>query len=255
MSLAAQQAEFMAHILDEERPATPGWDARFGAGLEIYRNAYRTRLVDALRETYERTAQWVGEESFAAAAAHHVITRPPNSWTLDHAGDGFAEVLAELFAHDPEVAELAWMEWAMHGAFVAADPVPLDREGFLAATAGFAPDDWAAMRLAISPALAMREVAHDVPALWQALARGEDTPHHALDRPHTLLVWREGFTPVFRLADCADAAALAAMQRGEHYGAACAALADSMGEDAAAARAGALLGQWLADGLVTAVNP
>ena len=54
MNLAEIQQEFMAHILGEDRRLPPHWNVRMGDGLEIYRNAYRTRLVDAMRETFPR---------------------------------------------------------------------------------------------------------------------------------------------------------------------------------------------------------
>ncbi|MCP5397510.1 MAG: putative DNA-binding domain-containing protein [Sphingomonadaceae bacterium] len=255
MSLAARQAEFMAHVLEEGRALPDGWDARFSAGLDIYRNAYRTRLVDAMRETFPRTAQWVGEESFAAAAAHHLITNPPSVWTLDLVGEGFPDLLAELFVRDPDVPELAWLEWTMHLAFIAADVAPLDREGFMAAVAGFGEDDWPSMALAFTPSLAWAEVKHDIPRLWNGLKQETEKPEcPALDQPATLAVWREGLQPVFRLLDPAVASLLATMQGGTAYGDACAMLAELVGEEAAAQAAGAALGQWITDGLVVAVR-
>ncbi|WP_273773331.1 DNA-binding domain-containing protein, partial [Brucella intermedia] len=63
MSLAALQQEFMGQVLGEERPLPPHWDARMAEGLAIYRNAYRSRLIDALRDTFPKTVQWVGDET------------------------------------------------------------------------------------------------------------------------------------------------------------------------------------------------
>lgn len=197
MTLAAQQGAFMAQVLDEAEPLPPGWTARHAAGFAIYRNNYRTALVEALRETYPRTAHWVGEEPFRAAAAHHLILHPPRSWTLDDAGLGFAETLAGLFAADPEVAELASLEWAMHRAFVAADAVPLDAAGFAAATASFADEDWALFELDFLPGTAVFAVGHDIPAIWrEAEADRPGSARHPLSAPHGLLVWREGVAGV-----------------------------------------------------------
>ncbi|MBD3728263.1 MAG: putative DNA-binding domain-containing protein [Sphingomonadales bacterium] len=252
--LAAQQAEFMAHVMADALALPSGWNARFASGLDIYRNAYRTRLVEALRDTFPRTVQWVGDEAFAAAAAHHLITTPPSSWTLDHAGLGFPEVLGELFANDPEVPELAWLEWAMHTAFVAADAAPLTRERFVAATAGFAGEDWAEMRLIFQPAVQTCSVAHDIAKLWNALKQDEAVGDYTLAQPGGLVVWREGLSPVFRMADRTDAEALALLQSGASYGEACSLLADRLGPEEAAALAGSLLGQWLADGLLVGVS-
>ena len=81
--LARRQQEFLAALLDEEAPLPAGWQVRHARGLAIYRNNYRGGLIDTLRDTYPRTEVLAGEAAFARAAAHHCITHPPSSWTLD----------------------------------------------------------------------------------------------------------------------------------------------------------------------------
>lgn len=253
--LARQQAGFMAQVLDEEAVLPPGWTDRQAAGMAVYRNNYRTALVEAMRATYERTARWVGEAAFARAAAHHLIQHPPSSWTLDVIGRGFPDTLAELFARDPEVPELAALEWAMHCAFTAADAAPLDGAGLAAVTAAFSEEDWGAMRIALVPGTALVATGHNLVALWQALAEDVfDAPDYALAAPTDLLVWREGLDPVFRQTDAAEALALAAVLRGARFGDLCAELVERFGEAAGVERAGALLGQWIGEGLVASVR-
>ena len=89
-NLGALQRSFMAQVLDEDAPLPHGWGGRHAAGMGVYRNNYRSALIEALRSTYERTERWVGEAAFRRAAAHHVIANPPSSWTLDDAGAGLA---------------------------------------------------------------------------------------------------------------------------------------------------------------------
>lgn len=252
--LAQRQEHFLGYILDDTRALPTNWNARHAAGLAIYRNAYRARLVDALRETYERTARWVGEDAFRQAAAHHVITHPPKSWTLDDAGAGFADTLNELFAKDREVAELAWLEWAMQRCFVAADAEPMDAAGFGEATAAFAEDDWAHMRLNFLPGTSQTAIAHDIGALWRALGQDDPTPDYATSEPLHCVVWREGLKPVFMQVDAAEGAVLSDLLAGKPYGEACDALIDVLGDDLAAARAGAMLGRWLHHGLIAGVS-
>lgn len=255
MSLAARQKAFMAAILDDEASLPEGWGARHAAALEVYRNNYRSSLVEALAATFERTQRWVGEESFRRAAAHHVILHPPSSWTIDAVGEGFDATLSELFANDPEVAELAALEWAMHRAFVAGDAASLAMADFAERTAGFSEEDWAGLGFVFTPGAALLSVAHDVGALWNAL-KDEDfvAPELGLSALHALLVWREGLRPVFRLMDEADGAALAMGLGGSNFGDICAALVERLGPEEGVARAGALLGQWLQDGLIAGLK-
>lgn len=255
MSLAARQQAFMAAILDDDAALPEGWGARHAAALEVYRNNYRSSLVEALAATFERTQRWVGEESFRRAAAHHVIAHPPGSWTIDDVGHGFDATLAELFANDPEVAELAALEWAMHRAFVAGDVASLAVADFAEATAGFSEDDWAGLGFAFTPGAALLAVAHDVGALWNALKDEDFTaPDIGLAAPHLLLVWREGLRPVFRLMEEADGAALAMALGGGNFGDICSSLVERLGPEEGVARAGALLGQWLQDGLIAGLG-
>ncbi|MXO91790.1 HvfC/BufC N-terminal domain-containing protein [Pontixanthobacter aquaemixtae] len=258
-SLADKQREFMAQLLDEERALPESWTDRHAAGMDIYRNAYRARLVDALRDTYNRTAKWVGEDAYRQAAAHHIITRPPNSWTLDHAADGFPDTLRELFRSNPEVAELGWLEWAMHQAFVAADAEPLDAAGLGEIAAGFAEEDWANMRLTFLPGTDQLPIAHDIGVLWRALgedSREEDgeSPDFSAAEPLHCVVWREGIKPVFMQVKDAEGRALQMMRDGATYGGMCEALIEMLGEEDAVARAGAMLGRWLHNGLIASVS-
>lgn len=245
----------MAAILDDEAMLPEGWGERHAAALEVYRNNYRSSLVEAVAATFERTQVWVGEESFRRAAAHHVILHPPGSWTIDAVGEGFDATLAELFANDPEVAELAALEWAMHQAFVAGDAASLAMADFAQASAGFSEDDWGALAFDVVPGACLLRVRHDVGALWNALKDEDFTaPEIGLASPHALLVWREGLRPVFRLMDEGDGAALALALAGGNFGDICAALVERLGPEEGVARAGALLGQWLADGLIAGLQ-
>ena len=255
MNLAALQQEFMDQVLNDDRAPPPAWNARMAAGLDIYRNAYRVTMVAALRETFPKTALWVGDDAFAQAAAHHVITCPPRGWTLDLVGEGFAETLAGLFAADRDVADLAWLEWAMHRAFTARNCLALDTSGFAAATSSFGEEDWAAMRLAFMPTFLARAVGSDCVALWRALADGEPPASaRPLDEPAACLVWREGLTPVFRLSEPLEAHGLRVALEGGSFGDLCAALQAAASGDDVATTAGTMLGKWLAEGHIFQVS-
>lgn len=250
-TLAARQSAFLAAIHDDAASLPAGWGARQAAGMAIYRNNYRVALVEALKETFARTARWVGEEAFQRAAAHHVIVNPPTSWTLDDAGQGFAETLDELFPGDPEVGELGWVEAAMHHVFSAEDAAPLDAAGFAAATSGFAAEDWDGLHLTFMPRIATRLVRHDLAAIWQATGEEDPAlPDYDLPLPLACHVCREGEQPVFVMAPGHEADGISAMQDGASFGALCALLAGHFSPEAAATEAGAMLGRWLHMGLI-----
>jgi hypothetical protein len=255
-TLASQQSAFIELLLDDERPMPAGWEER---RFDVYRNAYRARIVDAIRDTYPRTERWVGEDAFRRAAIHHAIRHPPNSWTLDAVGEGFSETLTELFSKDPEVAELAWLEWAMHSAFVSADAEPLDSASFASDTSGFVENDWALMALRFLPGTQLQSLEHDIAALWQSLAASEHDaastrPERWTQAKRSCVVWRHGLKPVFMLIDADEAQMLERMLEGSTYGDACAALADTIGSDAAVRQAGTMLANWIHQGMIVSVS-
>ena len=238
MKLAAQQLAFAAEICADDE--TPPPDSR---GMSIYRNGYRARLLSALEASYERTRQWVGEEAFAAAACHYVISQPPRSWTLDAYGADFPAALTSLFAQDGEVAELAWLEWHLQQAFAASDRTELS--GADLAEAGLDDGDWERLRLRMAAGFAARPVAHDCAGLWQALRSSEPAGFTLeLADPAVLVVWRQGLTPRYRALAKDEFAALDCLARGEPFRAA----AELVGETGASVL-GEWFAQWLDDGL------
>lgn len=238
MKLTARQSSFIAEIAapdDGPECASPG--------MAIYRNAYRARLADALATSFERTRRWVGDDMFGAASAHYILTHPPSSWTLDDYGDGFPETLAGLFGEDPEVAELAWLEWHMQRAFAAPDGAELTAAKLAAAAIG--ESEWEALRLAPPTGFACRAVAHDLSALWHGLAGdAAEPPAPPAKADHWLLVWRQGFVPRFRLLDSSEFSALGMLLDGHRFGK----LVEQLGADEIG-RLGQWFAQWLAEGL------
>lgn len=254
-ALAQLQDAFLACLHDDDAPLPPGLDATRAAGMAVYRNGYRARLLDVLAETHPRTVRLVGAEAFHQAAAHHLIAHPPSAWTIDRAGEGFADTCAELFAHDPDVAELAWLEWAMQSAFTAADTAPLTLAGFAAATAEFGPEQWEAFEIVPVAGTALRAATHDLPRLWRSLSDDADQPVvERLDPGQWLLVWREGEEAVFALLPDHEGVALAAAVGGASFGEICAGLAERLGQGEAAAAAGAILNHWLQMGVIESIR-
>lgn len=254
-SLAQRQAELLNNLHNEDAALPEGWSSRHTAGLAIYRNNYRSALIDALLDTFARTSRWVGEESFRKAAAHHIILNPPKGWTLDDVGLGFDVVLSELFVNDPEVSELAWTEWSMSQIFGSLNADPLTGARFAAATTNFHEDDWGSLCLNFMPRTATRIVQNDIAAIWRALNEDEiEIPEYDLAVPLACHIFREGEQPVFITAPAYEAVALEAMINGANFGQVLAVLSEQMPSETAATEAGAMLGRWIKDGMVAAIR-
>nr|WP_281501120.1 DNA-binding domain-containing protein [Erythrobacter sp. F6033] len=250
----------MRSVLDECAPMPDGWGNSQSVGMSVYRGNYRSALVGALENTFERTARYVGEGPFKQVAAHHAIAHPPSGWTIEEAGAGFDATCAQLFAKNPEVAELAWLEWAMLQVSNAPDTQPFGAAEFGATTADFGDEDWMGLRLEFQPCVAAREVQANLSGLWNALDEGADgeRPAPLLDQSKGCIVSREGERPVFQMVASEAAYALSAMQNGAAYGEMIMQIAgDSADADAiqqAAVAAGTMLGDWLNEGVILGVS-
>lgn len=240
MNLADLQHAFQAHVVDGVSPPPPAC-VNGERGYRVYRHAYRATLRDALRDTYARTAAWLGDEAFDAVTSSYVATVRSTSWTLGDYGDLFVDALAAAHPDDPEVAELAWLEWHLRRAFSAASARPVDRETLTSV-------DWERASLGLQPSLAARIVMSDVAGIWRAL--GEERAPGRVLLPITggLVVWRDGLQPRFRTTTATEADALEALLAGETF----AQVARGVGGDPG--EIGGMLARWLDDGLVASVS-
>jgi hypothetical protein len=212
-------------------------------GLDVYRHAYRQRLVEALADAYGKTQALLGAPRFERNALRYIAARPPTTRNLRWYGADFAE---HLEAQHPASAELARFEWALRDAFDGPDSTVLaahDLSGVPAA-------DWATLTLVPVPTAQLLSLAFNTVAVWQALDDEQAPPDSLRSARSTCwLVWRIEPRPHFRSLGAAEEALLRAMLGGASFAAACDS-ARPVCEDAAVI--GSCLRRWLDEGLLTA---
>jgi hypothetical protein len=218
------------------------------AGLAVYHNAYRAQLIDCLRDTYEKLAAWLGDDAFDDAARAYVEANPPRSWTLSDYGERFGATLATIYPEDPEVAELAWLDWTLRRAFGAADCDPID-------AAGLADIDWDQAVFSFVPTLTLNLVQTNCAAIWSALATGTmPPPAERLPSATTIRVWRAGLSPQFKTIAPTEARALRLAMAEFSFGEICRIAIDEVDESGAVQAASQLLSTWLSDGIIVGVQ-
>lgn len=215
--------------------------------LAVYHNAYRMQLLACLRDTFEKTWSWLGDGSFDAAGLQHIEKHPPTSWTLSDYGRSFAKALRELHPQDPEVSELAWLDWTLRRAFDGPNASSLSPDRF-------ASIDWEAARLHLMPTLRVTSIATNCAAIWTAIAEQRMPPAAArLETPTALRVWRQELTPRFRSMGPEEHQALRLALGGHRFSVICEHIAPGRDAEAASQAAGAMLALWLQDGLIADV--
>ena len=220
-----------------------------GSRFDIYRQGYRARLVDALRDSFGHTATYLGDERFDGVARDYVEGHPPRHYSIRWYGDAFPEWLGTTHAQNPDVAELASLDWALRSAFDSAEGQPLRA----ADLAGLSPEAWGCVGFHLHPAFRILELHRNTLAIWQALD-SETTPPatQALGSPAMLLIWRRETQPHFRTLEAEEHGALRALHEGESFAAVCSRLAENRLPEEAAALAGKWLRRWIEEELLVA---
>jgi len=139
------QARFQQHLLGEADASEliAGSPARRALGLAIYADAYRRRLVEALADAYAKTRLLLGEAAFDDAALAYIAANPPTTRSLRWYGGGLVAHLREALPRDPDVAELAQLDWALRNAFDGPDSAVLAAADLV----DVPPEAWATLQL------------------------------------------------------------------------------------------------------------
>lgn len=256
MSVARQQRQLAAAIRDGA-DATGLLAGDFASGLAVYRHAYRARLAEALADNYTVLARALGDDAFDALAQAYIDAHPSRHPSIRWFGDALAGFMAqagdELVPHASFV-DIARMDWALRGAFDAADALPLDG----VALAALAPDDWGGLVLSLQPSVRLVTLAHAIEPAWRVLREwasepGADPPElpEPMPHDHVLLAWRQAGDTRWRSLPPPEAALLDAVHQGAPLAQLCERAAAELGSAEAAVPAVIrALQQWLADGLL-----
>jgi len=252
ITLADAQDAFQQHLLGlgDASGLLVGSAARRRLGLDIYANAYRRRLVEALADAHAKTRAWMGEERFDDVALAYVEAHVPTTRNLRWYGADFADALPLGCPNDAALVELAQLDWALRSAFDGADSHVLTA----ADLGGIAADDWATLHLRPVPTARLLTCRYNAVAVWQALDdERAPPPAEQLPEPVVWLVWRKQWQPHFRSLRLAEAVLLQTQWAGASFAEGCVA-AQAQVDGLDAEQIGACLRKWLDDGLIAAVQ-
>jgi uncharacterized protein (UPF0276 family) len=247
--LAAAQRHFADRVLANALPPEMPEDLITGR-LPIYHHAYRARLAEVLADTYAKTCLYMGSDTFEAHARDYAVAHPPRTRSLNRYGEGLVGTLRAAYPDNPELHELAQLDWDLRTRFDSADVSTLET------AAAQASDTWTTRPGVLHPSALLRAITTNVVGVWNAIHTDDDVPEAvALPAPATLLVWRKGHQPHFRTLDAAEAAWVQALHAGASVHDACAALLGSGLWQGDPTVLGGWLAQLLDDGLVRADGP
>lgn len=254
-ALADLQREFLGYLCDRSgtmpEAIAPGGRIDAGQRLNIYRHAYRARLIDVLRDVFERTWAYLGDDGFADIAGAYLSAHPPGKATLQDFGQSLPAWLRAYFPDDPEIAEVAMIDAMLRTAFEGENAAPLALADFATLT----PEEWAQAGFAFHPTLHVTAITHNAAGIWDALDHDRLPPPAArLDSPTWLVVWRKELRPHFITVSEIEATALQQLATGASFAAVCAELDLRFPQANASQEMGVALRRWIDDQLIVGLR-
>lgn len=222
--------------------------------LEIYRNAYRERLIETLASDYEILAKLIGNDAFRRLCTAYIDKYPSNHYSLRW----FGKHLSTLLDYSPDKgnheweAEMAQFEWTFIQAFDAADSVIVTEQD----AAGIPPDQWPTLSVSFHPSVHLIPLWWNTLDLWQTAKNDTPLPDPVrLAQYHHCLMWRKELVTQYRSLNSDEAAALSAALSGANFSEICGALAEELqDQEQVPIKAAGYLKGWLATGMLTKLN-
>jgi hypothetical protein len=224
---------------------TPGVPAQ--VRLDVYSEAYRLRLRDALASTYPQLQELLGAAEFDALARQYIAAHPSQFASIRWFGDRLATALGEWHDNEPWLSELAEWEWALAAAFDARDRTALTTE----ALAPIRPEQWPGLRFEFHPSLQRLRLRTNAATMFKELSEALPRSEPLLkDEPRTWILWRQDSKTRYRSLDVSEAVVLDAAVEGESFSGLCELLCTWNTLEEVPLRSASLLKRWLADGLI-----
>lgn len=220
--------------------------------LNIYANAYRLRLLEALQDTFPALHTLLGDERFQQLGSSYVDNSPSENFSIRYFGHRFADFLkrAQPYCDNPLLAEMAAFEWALRDAFDATDDPAISAEEIKS----IPPAHWADMRIGLHASVRRLDLGWNVPQLWQAIDQdAKAVEPEPVDPPISWLIWRQELKTLFRSLDVDEARLVDGCLQHETFAELCTNLCEWVDEQHAAPRAVTFLTRWCESGLISRI--
>lgn len=222
-----------------------------GMGLEIYQTAYRLRLLETLRDTYAHTALYLGDSWFDSLGMQFIEEHPSVSHNIGLFGAPFSTFLRMQHPSDPDVHELALLDWHLRRAFDGPDSDTLNVDALTTISV----NAWDGVVFHFVPTLQCHTLQSNVVAIWQALNDLQTPPGVELfKQPVPVLTWRKEFQPHFKTLTLEEFRVFELTRTQEEFGNVCQQVATDFPDSDTTALVGRCLLDWFQQGLISQIS-
>ncbi len=252
-TLADLQTNLQHYLLDQQNDAysltleTAAFTRQ--QRLDIYYDAYRLRLIDALRNDFPAVEATLGAIEFIQVMDEYIALNPSRHPSLRWLGEKLPTFLRNHASSPqrPVVCELAAFEWAQIMAFDAEDysPATLDDLRSLENT------QWLTLQLVFQASLQLEHYFTNAPEIWSALVKDAAAIEEQKSaEAQTWAIWRSELQVVFRPMDKPEAWCMQLFMQNKNFSNICEGLCEWFPADQVPMKAAQYLQQWLQAGLI-----
>ena len=252
------QNNFQNYLLDKSEPiieeivSTPKIEAN--TRMDVYENAYRSRLIDTLADNFIGLHGLAGDSQFEQIARQYIDVVPSRHKNIRWYGDQLASFLSthKPWNTQPTLAEMADVDWHILLAFDAKNESRVDEQAIMALPV----EAWESLTFIFHPSLNRLDVTHNVFKFRKQLISESDdiAAPEKFEHLTAWLIWRYQLKQLYRSMEVDEAWAMDQAILGTTFPDMCEGLCEWIDPEHAAARAAGFLKQWVSDGLITKIK-
>ncbi len=138
--------------------------------MDIYKDAYKFRLVDVLFEDFKTVHKILGDDDFSKMAFDYVEKYPSTSFSIRNFGQNMSKYLSEEipYKNHQYLAEIADFEWSKGLVFDSGNSEVLT----IKQLSEIPVDSWEEAKFEFIPAIKRLVYNYNIPQIWQAINDG-----------------------------------------------------------------------------------
>lgn len=257
LNLQKLQMDFQQYLLTEnnliEKEILSTINLSAKNRLDIYRDAYYLRLLEALELDFEMLHTILGDEQFDVLGRQYIDAHPSTFRSIGIYGKNFPKFIEENIPHPLKnfFYELATFEWLLAESFVAANDNLINLEEM----ALIPPEQWPTLCFTLHPSSRMLETHWNILQIWNGIQNsGSMISPQKLDKKIHILIWRKALDIQFCSLPEDKKLMLDLIVRNHSFASICEELCALHDENEVGMIAAQLLKECILDGIITRIS-